>query len=129
MNPNNPNNEILKLNEAINVIKSDNKNKAIVTDYQFISVILSSYDYSPNKYWYKHHAYPSLNQKYFEVYKKFFLSKLKQNNIQIFYIVKPLWGDNNVLEDVLDESCYRRKVLTEILESYTLLNCIDLNNN
>ena len=129
LNPNNPNNEILKLNEAINVIKSDNKNKAIVTDYQFISVILSSYDYSPNKYWYKHHAYPSLNQKYFEVYKKFFLSKLKQNNIQIFYIVKPLWGDNNVLEDVLDESCYRRKVLTEILESYTLLNCIDLNNN
>ena len=56
--PNNPKEEILKLQEAINIIRNDIRNKIIATDYQFISVILSSYDYSPNKYWYKHHVYP-----------------------------------------------------------------------
>ena len=50
--PENPKVEMLKLEEAINIIKNDNSNKAIVTDYQFISVILSIYDNSPNKVWY-----------------------------------------------------------------------------
>ena len=34
-----PKEEINKLKQAINIIKEDTKNKTLVTDYQFISVI------------------------------------------------------------------------------------------
>ena len=57
--PNNPREEISKLQEAILIIKDDNKNKSIVTDYQFISVILSVYDNSPSQVWFINHI---LNQ-------------------------------------------------------------------
>ena len=38
-----------------------------------ISVILSSYDNSPNKVWYSFHVYPSKGDKYFDIYQKFFV--------------------------------------------------------
>ena len=44
--------EISRLKEAIHIIKNDMRNKTIITDYQFISVILSSYDNSPNQVWF-----------------------------------------------------------------------------
>ena len=121
--PDNPNKEIAQLKEAIQIIKNDRSNKILVTDYQFISVILESYDYSPNKYWYEHHVYPTKNERYFEVYKKFFIDHLIKNKIQSIYIIKPLWGDKNVLESILNESCVRKTSLTEILDKNLLLEC------
>ena len=126
--PNNPKKEILKLQEAINIINKDNRNKTIATDYQFISVILSSYDYSPNKYWGYYHAYPDKESKYFEIYRKFFIDKLKENKIEIVYIIKPLWFGDDVLKSILNENCLEKKVITDILESQSLLKCEDLEN-
>ena len=124
--PNNPKKEIAYLLEAIDIIKKDSRNKMLVTDYQFISVVMSSYDYSPNKYWYKHHAYPSLNHKYFEIYKEFFINKLREGKIEIVYEIKPLWGDNNVLEPILKSDCIIKIPITDILDSYLLKKCEDL---
>ena len=44
------------------------------------------------------------------------------------YIVKSLIGftDNNVLNDILPNSCFIKKNLTDILTSYVLLECEDL---
>ena len=126
--PDDPKKEILKLKESINIIKNDNRKKIIATDYQFISVILSSYDYSPNKYWGEYHAYPDKGHKYFEIYKNFFIEKLKENKIEIVYIVKPLWGGHDLLKSVLDETCVEKKIITDILESQLILNCKDLKN-
>ena len=47
--PNDPSKEINQLKEVIEIIKNDKSNKILVTDYQFISVVLETYDYSPNK--------------------------------------------------------------------------------
>ena len=124
--PNNPKKEIAYLLEAIDIIKKDSRNKMLVTDYQFISVVMSSYDYSPNKYWYKHHAYPSVKHKYFEIYKKKFIEKLKEGKIEIVYIVKPLWGDDNVLETIIESNCIIKIPVTDILDSYLLQKCEDL---
>lgn len=126
--PKNPKEEILKLQEVINIIKNDTRNKTIVTDYQFISVILSSYDYSPNKYWFKHHVYPAKGNKYFQVYRNFFISKLKENKIEIVYTVKPLAGDDDVLETILSKNCVKKTQMTDILDSHLLLECEDLKN-
>ena len=124
--PNNPKQEINLLNEAIEVIKNDNSNKVLVTDYQFISVVLDIYDYSPNKYWYKHHVYPTINEKYFENYRKFFINQLLKNKIETIYTIKPLWGDDNVLEDILEDDCIKKTLITPILDKSSLLNCNSL---
>ena len=126
--PKNPKEEISKLQQAIKIIKKDQRKKTLVTDYQFISVIISSYDFSPNKYWYKHHAYPAINHEYFQTYRNFFINQLIKNKIQIVYIIKPLWGDDNVLETILNKNCVKKTSLTDILDSY-LLKCKDIPNN
>ena len=45
--PDNPKDEMNKIKKILKIIEKDNSNKVIITDYQFISVILSLYDNSP----------------------------------------------------------------------------------
>ena len=124
--PDNPEKEIELLKEAIHIIKNDKRKISIVTDYQFISVILDSYDYSPSQVWFGYHVNPSEESKYFEIYRKFFLEKIKENNIELIYTVKPLWGGNNVFEKTLGEDCFKKSSITEILDSYLILDCKNL---
>ena len=86
--PDNPSVEIENLKKILNILEKDNTKKIIVTDYQFISVILSQYDNSPNKVWYSFHVYPSKNDKYFKTYKNFFIKKIKERNIETVYTIK-----------------------------------------
>ena len=110
-------------------VQNDDRNKIIVTDYQFISVILSSYDNSPSQVWFINHI---LNQKreskYFKTYKRFFIAKLKENKIEIGYVVKPLWGGDDVFEKGLKRDCIKKIKITEILDSYLLQQCEELKN-
>ena len=126
--PDDPEKEIMELQKAINIIKEDTRKKIIVTDYQFISVILSSYDYSPSQAWFSYHINPEKNSKYFKIYNDFFLDRLKENKIQIVYIVKPLWGGEDVFEKSLNSNCYIKEEITEILDSYLLTKCYKLMN-
>ncbi len=121
--PNDPKTEMLKLEEAIQIIKNDNSSKVIVTDYQFISVILSFYDNSPNKVWYSRHVYPSKRNKYFSIYKKFFIEKIKDKKIKTIYIVKPMFGVHDALKDVLDTECVSTIIVNEILEKHLIKKC------
>ena len=127
--PNDPKKEIVRLKEVIDIIKNDTRNMVIITDYQFISVILSMYDNSPNQVWFINHM---LNQdkesKYFKKYKKFLIGKLKQNKIEVVYIVKPLWGGDNIFEKGLSKNCIKKIEITEILESLLLQKCEELKN-
>jgi hypothetical protein len=125
-NLDNPQKEISKLKEAIDIIKKDSRKKMIVTDYQFISVILSFYDNSPSKAWYRRHANPDKNNKYFDVYRQFFIDKLKENEVEIVYTVKPLHGEPDALAIILNKDCVKKVEITEILESQLLLDCQEL---
>ena len=127
-NLDNPQKEISNLLKAINIIKNDSRNKALVTDYQFISVLMSSYDFSPNKYWYKNHVYPGINHEYFDIYRNFFIKKLTQNQIEVVYIIKPLLGDDNVLDTIIDKKCVKKVALSNILDGY-LLSCYRISKN
>ena len=124
--PKNPNEEIKQLNEAINIIRNDEKNKLLVTDYQFISVLLSIYDNAPVRFWYEFHGYPTKDNEYHTIYKKFFIEHLIKNRIQVIYEIKPLYGDKNALKDILDKSCLTKNTHTKILDSYTIIKCNDL---
>ena len=56
------------------------------------------------------------------------INKLKENKIEIVYIIKPLWGGNNVFENGLSKNCYTKKEITEVLDSYLLQQCKELSN-
>ena len=75
---------------------------------------------------FKHHVYPVKGNEYFQVYRNFFISKLKENKIEIIYTVKPLAGDSDVLETILSKNCVKKTQMTDILDSYLLLECEDL---
>ena len=123
--PEDPKEEISNLKEVINIIRKDNREKSLITDYQIISVILSIYDYSPSKVWFEFHVNPSRGTKYYNAYKKFFLNKLIKNNIEVIYVIRPLWGGKNTVENVLDKGCFLKKNITKILDSYLLIKCKD----
>jgi len=121
--PENPEKEISNLLESIEVIKKDKRNKMIVTDYQFISVILSINDNSVARIWWDHHLYPTSNEKYFEEWKEFFLRNIKKNNIEIIYTVHPLEGEADVLDNMMNKKCYSKKKINDILDLQVLKKC------
>ena len=129
LKPNNPKKEISLLLEVIDIIKNDGRNKSIITDYQFISVILSLYDFSPSHVWFINHVvHQDKESKYFKKYKQLFVNQLKQNKIEIAYLIKPLWQTNEVFETGLNINCFKKIKITEILDSYILQECEDLKN-
>jgi hypothetical protein len=118
--------EIDQLSEVIALIKNDDRNKSIITDYQFISVILSLYDFAPSQVWFDYHVNPSKESIYYDIYRSFFIGKFKENNVQVVYLIKPLWGGNDIFEKVFDTRCYKKNKISEMLDIYTLLPCEDL---
>ena len=76
---NNPKNEILSLKEfPINLIANDQRIKGIITEYQFISVILDKYDYSPSQVWFINHVVnQNKNSKFYKSYKKLLINQIK----------------------------------------------------
>ena len=126
--PENPQKEISNLIEAIDIIKKDQRTKMIVTDYQFISVILSINDNAPTRFWWRHHGYPDEKNKYFNVWKNFLKQKIRQNNIKVIYTVKPLEGERDILENILSKKCFTMLSLTNILDIQILEGCDELKN-
>ena len=123
----NPKKELSNLLEVIKIIKNDDREKIIVTDYQVISVIMSIYDYSPSQVWFLNHvALSNKKSDHFKKYKKFLINHLNKNKTKIVYIIKPLWGGNEVFEEGLDKSCLKKTKITEILDSYLLQQCVEL---
>ena len=129
LKPDDPKKEISQLLEAIEIINNDKRNKSIITDYQFISVILSTYDFSPSHVWFINHVvHQNKESEYFKKYKQLFINQLRENKIKIAYLIKPLWQSNEVFEAGLSKNCMKKIRITEILDSYLLLPCDELKN-
>ena len=124
--PKDPNREIQNLLDTIKIIKNDKKKKMIVTDYQFISVILSMNDNSAARIWWRHHIYPVSNTKYFIYWKNFLLQKIKKDNIELIYTIHPLEGEKNIFENLLSEDCYTNNQVNDILVIQKLKDCKEL---
>ena len=110
--PDNPSEEISNINLALQTLREDESNKMIVTDYQFISVFLKQYDFSPTRFWYNFHGYPSEKNIYFNYWKEFVLKKIKKNNIKNIYVLKPLHGETKPLENILKD-CYEKQTFSD----------------
>ena len=120
--PNDPAKEASNIKLALEILEEDKNKKMIVTDYQFISVFLKQYDFSPTRFWYDFHGYPTEKSAYFNYWKEFVLKKIKNNNIKNIYVLKPLHGETKPLENIL-KNCYQKQIFSETFYKLTLNNC------
>ena len=117
--PEEPSNEIDDLREAMEIIKHDSRKKSLITSYQFIAPALSIYDYSPNQWHHPKISFPTEEQKYFSVYKQFFIQSLKKNKIEIIYIIGK--NDKDILNLILNKKCFNQEKVGNILYKNELL--------
>ena len=123
--PENPKKEIENLLNTMKIIKNDKQKKMIVTDYQFISVILSIKDNSAARIWWRHHIYPVPGNEYFKDWKKFLLTKIKRDSIEVIYTIHPLEGETDIFEGMISKNCYSKEIVSEILTVQKLKKCIE----
>jgi len=123
--PNNPKLEIELLKNSIEILKKDKRKKALITHYQFIASLMPNYIASPNRtYTHDGISYPKKNNKYFEIYKKFFINQIVKNDIEIIYTIKPL--GKYIFTSLINENCINTKKINDILEGHLIHKCDDL---
>ena len=117
--PENPKAEIDALKESMNILQNDQSKKSLITAYQFIAPSLLIYDFSLNQWHHLSVSFPIKEQKYFEVYKSFFINSLQQNNIEVVYSIGK--GGEEVLGSILTNNCFQTKKEGKIIFSHKLL--------
>ena len=45
----------------------------------------------------------------FDYYKEFFLKRLKEKNVKKIFVVKPLAGDDEVVETIFQDACFSKE--------------------
>ena len=105
--PNNPTDEITFLKEINSILKSDNENKIIITDYQFLSSLINNSKTSPK--WYDDLSVPSLKNEFFKTIKIFYFKRLKEQNITHVYVVEK---SKRKFIDILfkDQNCLKKQI-------------------
>ena len=122
--PENPKAEIDALKESMNILQNDQRKKSLITAYQFIAPSLLIYDFSPNQWYHPTVSFPTKGQKYFEVYKSFFVKNIQKNNIDIVYSIGK--AEEGILGLILTNNCFETKKEGKIIFSHKLLkDCED----
>ena len=105
--------------EATSMTKTEKK--IFVTDYLIYSSILHNQFASPNK-WYDNLSVPSKENKFYNEYKKFFITKLKANKIERVYLIGK---EQNIFFDefIKDKNCIISNQLNEILIEIKIDKC------
>ena len=125
LNPDYPEREAKNILEIMNIYKKDKKNKMLITEYQFISPILNIYDNSPNQWHHPSVSFPLEGNKYYDVYKNFFISSLKKNKIKHIYETRE--DDKIITKLILNQNCYSKERMARMLVKLILnYNCKDL---
>jgi len=124
--PNEPQKEVDNLIEIKKYLQNDVSSKIIISDYQFFLALTKAKLSSPNK-WYDSMSIPSLKNKYYPHYKKFFVKKIKENNVEKIYNIGPkryLPVLYSYFQDMINNNnCITSKEINEMLIVYDIKNC------
>jgi len=111
--------EIKSIKEIINILKEDKQKKMLITNYSFFSVLL---DESVNGItrWYPGNdsAFPTKENKSYNVYKKFLLKQIQDKKIVNVYIISDV-SEKNLL-DYLRIECVNKKEIYKHLSKYEI---------
>ena len=81
----NPKTEILLINEIKKILKNDERNIMVLSNYPFLSVILEKNYFSTTR-WHIFDGtdYPQIGNKYYSSYKNLFIKILKEKKLKLF---------------------------------------------
>ena len=121
----NPQDEINFILESIETLKKDNRKKMVITHYQFLSTILNKNLFQPSRsYTLNGLSFPLKKSKYYEEYKLFFNNNIKNNNIQVIYLIDNREIKDRVVTEYLDESCIKQSLKISRMKIFELnKNC------
>tara|TARA_Y100000588_G_C13484464_1_gene598266 strand:- start:99 stop:551 length:453 start_codon:yes stop_codon:yes gene_type:complete len=116
-----PQEEIDLLKNVIKEIKNDQREKMVITHYQFFSAILEEDLNIPNRWYLNNASHPGKDHKYYKLYKDHFNKNLKKNNISVIYIVGTQKIDN--FKIYTNNICFNEKKINKIASVYELEKC------
>ena len=116
--------EINLVKKAIETIRNDNREKILITHYQFFSTVLDNNINLLNRwYLWDNNTHPTENHKYFIFYKKMISENLSKNKIKVIYLL----GEEIQFEKVKDyftDTCFRStKVIENKLSYHEITKC------
>ena len=122
----NPQVEVNTIKNAIQKIDNDDREKILITHYQFISTILNKNLNILNRwYLWDNNTHPTENHKYFEFYKKMVNNNLINNKIKVIYL---LGQENEILFDDVNnyftDICFKSETLEKNkFSSHEIIDC------
>ena len=122
----NPLEELRLIREAIKIIKSDKREKMLITHYQFFSLILNENLNIPNRWYYSNNTFPISSENiYYDKYIEKFYNKVNQREIKVIYLAKsnPAEFRRINFADLLKNNCFSKKKYNEILYSININDC------
>ena len=121
-----PKNELIVIQKALEVINRDEREKTLITHYQFIATILDKPLYILNRwYLWDNNTHPTENHKYFEFYKLLVNKNIKKNNIKVIYLL----GQKNMIKfenvkNYFTDTCFESKTLIQDkFSSHKIIKC------
>ena len=97
--------------------------KIIITDYQFFASMLKHKFASPNRF-YDDLSIPDKKNEYYDVHKKFFLSKIKKNNIKYLFFVGKNKSKISFFKEFFNENeCIISNQVNELLLEFDISKC------
>jgi len=123
---NDSNKEIEMINEIKLHLSNDKNNKMLMTNYSFFSSILEEKLHSPSR-WYIFDGtdYPLEGNQYFQSYKKFLIKIIKNNDINVIYIIDPV--ESSLVYKYIDKNCFTESEISSIFKKFKIKECSDIN--
>ena len=119
-----PKTEINLINDIIYLLKKDKRNKMLITNYPFFSIILDQKLFSPSRvYTPDGTTHPLKNNIYEAKYQKLMNNLIKKNKIDVIYVTNIM--NDNINFHYIDfyKNCFEKKIILKQLTSYELKNC------
>ena len=120
-----PNNELTVIKE-VESIDGDNREKTLITHYQFISTILDKPIYILNRwYLWDNNTHPTENHKYFDFYKSFIDKNIKKNKVKVVYLL----GQKNEInfknvKNYFTDTCFKSKtIIPDRFSMHEIIKC------
>ena len=121
-----PNNEIKVIKEALKVIDGDNREKTLITHYQFISTFLDKPLNILNRwYLWDNNTHPTENHKYFDFYKSLIDKNIKKNKVKVIYLL----GQKNEInfknvKNYFTDTCFKSKtIIPDRFSMHEIIKC------
>ena len=120
----NPKEEHNIINRIESLLKKDSRNKMVITNYPFFSIILDQKLYAPSRvYTGDGTTHPIRGSKYVTKYKKLMDNIILKNNISVIYVINKINENTNFHYIDLYRECFEEISLLNQLKSYELKNC------